>query len=161
MNLSILSFCNLGCGISLIFIIGMIYMILSVDKSNLNAKFKSLLNPIQTRKYMNIINERKNIYFMGYIFGFILSLMIIVFNLTFLKKKMNNVSMIYLTGGISFLTTYFYYILSKKSDYMILHLNSKDQRTEWLKIYKTMQFNYHFGLVLGIISVMCLSVSVC
>ena len=34
---------------------------------------------------------------------------------------------------------------------MVLHLESKKEKKAWLNIYKTMQFNYHLGFVLGLI----------
>lgn len=139
----------------------MIYMSYATDNSIVNKNFKNLLNPLQLKKYKNITNERLNIYYIGYLIGFCISFLFILFNKYYLNKKLSNISIASITGGITFLTSYFYYILSKKSDYMILHLNSIDQKKEWLKIYKTMQFNYHFGLVLGIISVMLMSISFC
>ena len=50
------------------------------------------------------------------------------------------------------LTSYFYYILSPKQDLMVLYLDNRRQREEWAKVYKTMQFNYHIGLLLGILA---------
>jgi uncharacterized membrane protein YkgB len=51
-------------------------------------------------------------------------------------------------------------MLSPKTDYMILHLNEENQRKEWLKINKTMQFKYHIGLLLGIVASMVLAYAV-
>ena len=42
---------------------------------------------------------------------------------------------------------------------MIEHLNNKEQTKAWLAIYKTMQFKYHFGLLLGIIASMIFAAS--
>ena len=66
-----------------------------------------------------------------------------------------------IAAGITFLVNYLYYILSPKSDSMIIHLNKKDQRVEWQKIYRGMQFNYHMGLVFGIIASAFLGGSLC
>ena len=41
-----------------------------------------------------------------------------------------------------------------KSDYMILHLDKKEQRKEWLDIYRKMQLKCHIGFVCGIIAAM-------
>ena len=35
---------------------------------------------------------------------------------------------------------------------MILHLDNKQEREAWLKIYKSMQINYHAGFLLGLIA---------
>ena len=64
--------------------------------------------------------------------------------------------MLCVVGAITFITHYFYYILSPKSDWMILHLK-ENQMNDWLNVYKTMQYKYHTGFVIGIISVMILS----
>ena len=58
-------------------------------------------------------------------------------------------------------TSYFYYILSPKSKYMVSYLEGKDQIKQWLKIYKQMQFNYHIGFLLGMSGIIALSASYC
>ena len=42
---------------------------------------------------------------------------------------------------------------------MLLHLESREQREAWLKIYKHCQYNYHLGLILGIVGAVLLSTS--
>jgi uncharacterized membrane protein YkgB len=44
-------------------------------------------------------------------------------------------------------------MLHPKSKWMLNYLNDKEQVKAWLQMYRTMQFNYHLGLVLGIIGV--------
>lgn len=154
-------YCHLGCGISLVFIIGMIYMSFAIDKHSISSEFKQTLNQEQQQKYSEITRERLNIYYTGYILGFMMSLGIIMFNIFIKKQAMTKIEMACLTGGVTFLTTYFYYILSNKSEYMIMNLHNDRQKEAWLNIYKTMQFNYHAGLVLGIIGVMIMSISFC
>ena len=73
------------------------------------------------------------------------------------RKGLNKICFI---GGITLLVNYFYYMLSPKTDYMILHLNEENQREKWLNIHKTMQFKYHIGLLLGIIASMVLAYAV-
>lgn len=75
-------------------------------------------------------------------------------------KNITKFQMLCLTGSITFLTVYFYYILSPKQDLMVVYLNDRSQRYEWQKIYKKMQFNYHVGLLLGIIAALLLTMSV-
>jgi tetrahydromethanopterin S-methyltransferase subunit B len=36
---------------------------------------------------------------------------------------------------------------------MLNHINSPEQTKAWLTVYKTMQFNYHFGFVIGVVAV--------
>jgi len=52
-----------------------------------------------------------------------------------------------------FVTNYFYYVLHPKTEWMLAHINTKEQNIAWLTMYKEMQYNYHLGLALGIIGV--------
>ena len=161
--MKITDFCNLGCGIALVFIIGMIYMTLAIDKSAVADAFKNTLSEEQREIYKNITNERLSIYYTGYGIGLLISMVLIAYNYSGMggRSKLNKVGMVCLTGGVTFLTSYFYYILSPKSDSMVLHLKGDEQKREWLNVYRTMQFYYHGGLVLGIVGVMVLSTAFC
>jgi uncharacterized membrane protein YkgB len=44
-------------------------------------------------------------------------------------------------------------MLSPKTDWMLNHIKTNEQNKIWLEMYKTMQFNYHMGFVIGIIAV--------
>jgi hypothetical protein len=76
-------------------------------------------------------------------------------------KKFKTLTKMCIVLAISFTVNYFYYILSPKSDYMILHLNTPNERMAWLNIYKTMQLNYHLGFALGLIGMMFVGKSIC
>lgn len=155
-----MQFCSIYCGISLMFIIGMIYFTFSIDKTSVSSKFKSTLNSNQLNIYQNIVDYRKNLFLQGYGLGFIISMVVIILKLIN-KISLNSITIACLVGSICFTTSYFYYILSPKPDYMIMHIEGEKQKTEWLNIYKTMQFHYHFGLLLGIIGVILLSLAFC
>ena len=66
---------------------------------------------------------------------------------------MNNISLVCIVVATAFITNYFYYMLYPKSDWMLNHMNNQDEVKAWLLMYKEMQYNYHMGLVLGIIAV--------
>lgn len=149
-------FCSTSFTIAIVFIIASIYLSANVDKSNLSNTFLSTLTTQQQEKYKKITENRKKIYFSGYGLGFIISIIIIIFQTVFLPKSSylkltNKYQMASFIAGTTLLITYFYYILSPKQDYMVMHLENKEQKKEWLNIYKKMQFNYHTGLALGII----------
>jgi prolipoprotein diacylglyceryltransferase len=105
--------------------------------------------------YAKLTNERLRIYYYGYVLGFILSLIIIIYNYQKSKPshRMTTTAMVCTTITVSFITNYFYYMLSPKSDYMLNHINSPDQTKAWLTMYRHMQYYFHAGLVLGIIAV--------
>ena len=150
--------CGGTCIIAIIFLIANIYTILSCSNTK-KDDFYNVLSDSQKETYQKIIDERKYIYYKGYVLGIILSIITIFINKKILKLKLNNISLVCLVGTITFVTNYLFYILYPKSDYMLLHLNDKKQIEEWLKIYRKMQFKYHIGFVFGIIAVMILGYS--
>ena len=151
------------CMIAVVFLVANIYTIISCTDDNYKKEFKSLLTNEQKNIYEKIINERKTIYYSGYILGIVLSILIIYFgkyiNLPDRKSKFSNMYYVCLVGAVTFITNYLYYILYPKTDYMLLHLNDKTQIQGWLNIYKTMQFKFHLGFVFGIIAIMIFSSS--
>ena len=88
--------------------------------------------------------------------GLFLSFIVLYF-----LKSVDKKTAMCLVVATSFLTNYFYYILSPKSDYMLLHLTKKDQIKEWLRVYKTMQYVNHLGFALGIVGVFFLANAFC
>lgn len=154
-------FCKLTCGIAIMFIIATIWMNISMrDKSTFETTYLKLLDNRQKDLYNKIKIERANIAMSGYGAGLLLSLLLIVLNyISSRKHSLSTTSMACLTGAVTFSVQYFYYILSPKTDFMVLHLESREQREAWLKIYKQCQYNYHLGLVIGIIGAILLSAS--
>ena len=145
--------CTISCSIAAVFLIGMIYMNYAVAKSEIILKYKSQLPENLQKIYEQITNERTRIYYQGYILGFILSLVIIVTNVYSEHKMLSTMSMICLVLATSFVTNYFYYILSPKKNWMLDYIKTPDQTKAWLHMYRGMQVYYHTGLVLGIIAV--------
>jgi uncharacterized membrane protein YkgB len=139
--------------ISAIFVIGMIYFYNLTDKSVIVKHYKSSLSSDLQKRYEKISQERTNISYQGYILGVILSLGIIFYNLRIKRSPMNNAALVCTVIATAFVTNYFYYMLSPKSDWMLNHLQNKEEIKAWLLMYREMQFNYHTGLVLGIIAV--------
>lgn len=145
--------CSLSCAISAIFVIGMIYFYNMSDKSEIVKHYKASMSSDLQKRYDKISEERLRISYQGYIIGFILSLCIVFYNLKIKRSKMNNVALVCTVVATSFATNYFYYMLSPKSDWMLNHLQNKEEVRAWLLMYREMQYNYHMGLVLGIIGV--------
>lgn len=141
--------CSISCTISAIFIIGMIYFYNATRKSSVSDKYKQQLNAQQKVAYDNIVKERLGISIKGYILGAILSFVIIAYS--YKKKSFNNKTTVCMVLATCFLTNYFYYMLSPKSDWLLKHVESKEQTQAWLQMYRSMQYQYHFGLVLGIV----------
>jgi hypothetical protein len=145
--------CVISCAISTVFIIGMIYFYNMTNKSKIVKHYKDFLPTDLKIRYEKISEERMRISLYGYLLGFILSLFIIFYNFRIKGVKMNNISLVCTVVATCFLTNYFYYTLYPKSDWMLNHINSPEQVKAWLQMYREMSYNYHMGLVLGIVGV--------
>ena len=145
--------CAISCMVSAIFIIGMIYFYNMTDKSEIVKHYKSSLSSDLQKRYDKISKERLMISYQGYAFGIILSLGIIFYNLKIKGKKMSNTSLVCTVIATAFVTNYFYYMIHPKSDWMLDHLQNKQEIKAWLQMYREMQYNYHMGITLGIIGV--------
>ena len=143
--------CSISCSISAIFIIGMIYFDNATSKNATVIQYKQKLNTHQREAYDKIAKERLRISMQGYGLGFIVSALIIYYN--YKNKQLKSTSLVCLVLATCFLTNYFYYMLSPKSDWLLNHVESLEQTQAWLQMYRTMQFYYHGGLVLGIVGV--------
>jgi len=145
--------CSVSCMISAVFIIGMIYFYNRTDKSEIVKRYKENM-PIELQKrYEKIAMERMTISYYGYGLGLLFSLLIIFYNVKIKTNRMNTFSMVCTVIATCFLTNYFYYILSPKSDWMLNHTTNQEQVKAWLIMYREMSYNYHAGLALGIIAV--------
>ena len=143
-----------SCTVAIIFIIAAIVMNIMVDKGKVVDDFKKSLSPDQIEIYEKIMNERKSISIRGYLIGLILSISFVMGNYHY--NKVEYKASICTAAAIMFITHYFYYILSPKSDWMLLHLRDCQKR-EWLELYRKMQYSYHFGFLIGILSVVVFS----
>jgi len=154
--------CLSTCLVSTGLIIAMIYFQNATTKSRIIQEYKKQLPSNLQNLYEKIIIERLHISYYGYALGLVLSLIIILYNLTLPKShKLTNTSLVCLVIIVSFFTNYFFYILSPKSTYMLAHINSPEQTKAWLAMYKEFQYNYHFGFVIGVIAIGVLAYAFC
>ena len=142
--------CSISCTISCIFIIGMIYFYNATDKSEIVKHYKATLPMDLQQRYEKITHERRRISYHGYILGLFLSVIILFYNI---RIKMHTTSLVCTVMATCFLTNYFYYMLSPKSDWMLNHTTNQDQVNAWLIMYREMSYNYHVGIVFGIVAV--------
>ena len=145
--------CTISCMISAVFIIGMIYFYNMTNKSEIVKHYKEKLPSDLQKRYENISEERKKISIQGYILGLVFSLFIIFYNVKLKGQRLNTFALVCTVMATCFLTNYFYYMLSPKSDWMLNHINNPEQVKAWLQMYREMSYNYHAGLALGIIGV--------
>ena len=77
------------------------------------------------------------------------------------NKALSKFSLVCTVVSVTFIVSYFHYILHPKSDWMVKYLNTTQQKDAWLKIYRHMQLNSHIGAALGIVAVALYANSVC
>jgi hypothetical protein len=145
--------CRTSCLISLAFIIGYIVFSLNADKTALARAFQKSLPGALQKIYRNIVDERKKLNIHGYLLGLLLAALLLVVDHYFLKTRTptGRWGLICFIAAVTFLTQYFYYILSPKSDWMVRHLSSSAHREAWLKVYRAYQLSYHGGIAIGIL----------
>jgi hypothetical protein len=131
--------CTTSCGIAATLIAGMAYCTYMGNRNKLVQDYMRTLTPDQQQTYEKITGERRGIYLRGFGWGLLLS------------------ALLCSVAAITLATNYFYYVLSPKSDWMVLHFNTKSDSANWLRVYRGMQVNYHVGLVLGIAGTVLLS----
>ena len=149
--------CSVSCSIFFIFIVGMIYFYNMTSHNKVVKEYRAKFPPELQTLYDKIASERMFISYYGYFLGFFLSMAIIFYNIRLKKNKLSNHSLVCIVASTCFLTNYFYYILSPKSDWMLRHIQDPELVKAWLQMYRVMQFNYHMGMVLGIIAVAILA----
>lgn len=145
--------CTISCAISAVFIIGMIYFYNRTDNNDFVKNYKSQLSPELQKKYDKIVSERLTISYQGYGLGVFFALCIIAYNLYIRREKLRAIPLVCIVVATSFITNYFYYSLYPKSDWLLNYIKDPEEIKNWLRLYKEMQYNYHMGLVLGIIAV--------
>lgn len=145
--------CTVTCFFALVIVVAMVIMTLMVSNDSFIKSYRDQLPTDIQKKYDQIVLERQQIYFTGYIVGFVISLFSIIFSINVLKQKMPVSAMVCLAVVLSTVVNYFYYILSPKSNHTIEFLKTDQQRQDWLKVYKSMQYYYHFSFVLGAVAV--------
>jgi len=126
----------------------MIYFYNTTDKSEIVQQYKDSLSPELQKKYEEITAERRRISYQGYGLGLLLSFVVIYFS-----RKMNTIALVCTVMATCFLTNYFYYMLSPKSDWMLNHTTNQNDVHAWLLMYRAMSYNYHLGIVFGILAV--------
>ena len=145
--------CRITCAISLVFIVGMIYMTNAMSYNDTMQKYEKQLPEKLQKIYKQIVTERRQIYYTGYVLGFILAVLFILYNNIILNKSLSTISMVCVSTASAFLVNYFYYILTPKTTHMLEHADTPEQTKAWLKMYRTMQYHYHMGLFIGLIAV--------
>lgn len=138
--------CINSCLIAVVLLSGTIATMITSKTSPNFRKFNDTLTKEQQKLYHNITVERLRIYIEGMILGLITGL----FGLSLLPKKVDNSSKVCLFVIVCLLINMVYYRMYPKSNYMVKHLNTPEQKEAWLAIYKEMKYRHLFGMILGL-----------
>lgn len=150
--------CIFSCGVSILFLLSMLFMNYGIDTNELMRQFRSNLSEQETKLYNEIVRERRNIYLKGFVISLVLSLAVTYYY--YYTQRLELISLLCLSGMITFFTTYFYYILSpKEHDLMVVEFDDVQKRQSWAHVYRMMQYNYHFGIFLGLFAAIALTYS--
>lgn len=144
--------CFITCGLAAAIVISMILMNFSKNNTSLK-EYENQLSPSLQKTYKEIVKERTQIFFTGYLIGFLLAGLLIYYNTQIKKEKMGPLAMVCLTVSVAFITNYFYYILTPKTKWMLDSIEDPEQAKAWLKMYKSMSKYYHGSLALGLVAV--------
>ena len=158
--------CATSCGIAATLIAGMAYCTYMGNRTQLVQDYMRTLSPEQQQTYAKIVEERRGIYLRGFGWGLLLSALLLGIHHQY--AAMSRTGLLCSVAAITLATNYFYYVLSPKSDWMVLHFRDAKNRNKsnnsnnedaqnWLRVYRGMQVNYHVGLVLGIAGTILLS----
>lgn len=145
--------CTITCFLAAVIVVAMILMTAMVYNDPFIQSYKQQLPYDISKTYDEIVVERGTIYYTGYSIGFVLSVLLIALNIYVLKKRMPTSAMVCLAVVVSTLVSYFYYILTPKTKYMVSVLKTAEQRAAWLHIYRSMQYYYHSSYALGAVAV--------
>jgi len=153
--------CGTSCLISIVFLVAMVYFYSATGSSHIAKNYEETLTSEQRSHYKDIVSQRTRLAYEGYGLGFIISVAYIWIHRIvtrsgigrlFKRDNMSIMSMVCVVIAISSLTNYFYYVLSPKKKFMLNYLNNQEEISRWLVMYKEMQFNYHMGLLCGVVA---------
>lgn len=155
--------CTTSCALALIFAAGSFATCCGTNKKQLSNNLKASLDETQLEIYNKITKNRGNIYKNGLVAGVLVAATIVVVNLLLANntKGLFTLNTLCMVIATILIVSYLFYMISPKGVYMISFLRTKEQRDNWLEIYRVMQQNYHLAIGLAIISVLFASKIIC
>jgi hypothetical protein len=157
--------CSRTCLIAMMFIIGNLIFTYLIGRNSIIRNYQDSLDETQQKIYKNIVDERKKIALQGYFLGLGLSIGALITRYFLVKDKRSllntSISGLCITIVMTFITQYFYYILIPKTDWMLHHLKTDQQKQQWLKVYRSYSWNYHISMLIGLIGAGLLGYSIC
>lgn len=157
--------CGWTCFIAVMFIIGNLVFTYLMDKHGDVKRYQDSLDDTQKVIYKKIVEDRKKIAMQGYALGIAMSIGFLIGRHFLLKSKRSllstSVASLCVTGAITFVVQYFFYMLMPKKDWMLNHLTTEEQKSQWVKVYRAYSWNYHLSMLIGLIGAGLLGYGVC
>lgn len=138
--------CDLQCLLATGLFGGMLYTMLNQNKNVITNDFEKTLNEEQKKVYKAIMKERITIYLQGLVFGLLVGFIY----LNYISKSSTKSACMFavIVLGVNNL----YYALYPKSQYMVPLLETEEQRTAWLAVYKEMKYRNYMGFIMGLVA---------
>jgi len=136
-------------------LIGGSFGTLSVTQEQHNV-LKNVFSNEFSKKYENIVIERRNHYLIGIVLGLCISYYVIT-NVPILNTFTRSSIFVTITLG----TALIFYMMMPKSDYVLNHLKTPEENKKWLYVYENMKSRYFMGFVLGMLAAIPLSNALC
>jgi hypothetical protein len=151
--------CIPSCTLAAIFLFSMLYVTFMVDKNYVNNTLMNGLSEDLKKEYIKRVHERRTIYMTGFFAGLIISLA----SLFILRQTIpfGSVSSGCFLIALTYIVSFIYYHLTPKMSLFVTLLNKPEDRANWEKMYKYMQYNYMMSLIFGVLFVGLLGYGLC
>ena len=137
--------CIQSCLVSSMLFFSILATMVASKVSPSHKKFQELLNDKQKEIHSKIVKERGTIFVIGLLVGILVAYL--VTTVLALQKRVNKNC---LFVGLAIFINIVFYMVYPKSDYMLLHLEGKEQVQAWLDIYKEMKMKKFIGMGVGL-----------
>lgn len=135
-----------GCTVSVLVgfaLLGGSLATMTVPKAQ-HDELKQTFSDELANTYKGIVTERRNHYLQGLALGVVLAL-----GASYYFSSQTKGQHVAMFMAIALFTGLVYYRLMPKTDYMLNHLKTEEQNKAWLRIYKSFQSRYLYGMILG------------
>ena len=150
--------CKSYCAAATVLFIGMIVCMTKAVRDPKFDEFEATLSTRLKEKYKSIVKERGKIYYKSLLISVLFAALVVKMSM---DKGYERKSLFCIAATITLFLSAVIYEVHPKSDYMVVHLDKKEQREAWLHNYRAMQLNCHVGHLLGTISVSLFLSSFC
>ena len=129
-------------------VLGQLISFFRCNKGEEYNKLIDVLDEKQRQILAKVSKERLELYVRGQLFGVLLGLLFVY--------MIKNPKIPYIMYGCLFVltvytTTYLYYRLTPKSDFLVKYLDKKEQREAWLNMYNHMSRCHLMGTIMGVV----------